>query len=57
MTLGKILTFYRIRRDHCDETGFFVVDVEEASQYGFGFQLRIRGVLYGVSLHTPESRV
>jgi hypothetical protein len=52
MTLAKRLTFYRITRDHADKTEFFWVNVPEASQYGFGFQLNCRGTLYGISLHT-----
>lgn len=52
MSIGRYLTVYRVRRDHSDEVGFFVVDVPEVSQRGLGFQLRFRGVVYGVSLHT-----
>lgn len=47
-----MLTVYRIRRDHYNRTGFFRVCVPEAGHYGIGFQVRIRGVLYGVSIHT-----
>jgi hypothetical protein len=52
MTLARRLTLYRIARDHSDATGFFWIDVPEAAQRGFGFQLNCRGTLYGISLHT-----
>jgi len=52
MTFGKRLTLYRIVRDHSDATGFFWIDVPEASHRGVGFQLNCRGTLYDISSHT-----
>ena len=43
-------TKYKIKRDHSIENGFFVVDVDEISQWGFGFQLFINGFVYGFSI-------
>lgn len=52
MTIAGRLTLYRIKRDHSDRTEFFWIDVPEVKQCGVGFQLNLRGVLYGVSIHT-----
>lgn len=54
MTLAGRLTLYRIERDHSDATGFYRIDVPEVRQRGVGFQLNIRGVLYGISVHTKQ---
>lgn len=54
MTIGKHLTVYRVKRDHSDTTGFFAIEVPEASQRGFGFQCSFRGVVYGFSVHTAQ---
>lgn len=56
MTVLERLTIYNIRRDHCNGTGFFVVRVYEVGQVGIGFQLRLRGVVYGFSIHTKARR-
>ncbi len=52
MTIGGRFTLYQIRRDHGNDTGFFVVNVPEVRQRGIGFQLAARGVVYGISIHT-----
>lgn len=44
------LTRYAIRRDHCNSSGFFRVNVPEAGHIGAGFQLRVGPMVYGVSL-------
>lgn len=43
------LTPYRIKRNHSNETGFFIVNVPEVNQYGIGFQLRRGAYVYGFS--------
>lgn len=43
-------TKYKIKRDHCAECGFFRVDVPEANQWGFGFQIHIYDSVYGFSI-------
>lgn len=45
-------TTYKICRDHSNRTGFFIVNVPEAKQYGLGFQVNIKGTLYGFSVHS-----
>lgn len=44
------LTIYKIKRDHDNKTGFFIVNVPEANQLGVGFQARIGEYVYGISL-------
>jgi len=46
------ITPYKIRRDHGNRTGFYLVAVPEGVSYrrGVGFQFSFRGVVYGVSL-------
>jgi len=43
-------TRFAVRRRAGNGQGFFRVDVPEAGQRGVGFQLRFRGVDFGVSL-------
>lgn len=52
MTVLDRLTIYGIKRDHSNGIGFFVVRVYEVGQVGIGFQFRLRGVVYGFSIHT-----
>jgi len=55
MKLGSILTLYKTQRDYSNDTGFFIVDVREAYQYGIGFQLRLwNNWIIGISVHTPR---
>ena len=50
------ITPYKIKRNHSDKTCFFIVNVKEVRQYGIGFQINIKGILYGVSFHTKEAK-
>lgn len=43
-------TKYKIVRDHDNKTCFFKVSVDEINQWGLGFQISIRGTLYGFSI-------
>lgn len=49
--MSKYLTIIKVKRDHSTKTGFFRVSVPEAKQYGFGFMIYIKGILYGFSVH------
>jgi regulator of RNase E activity RraA len=58
--LGDHLTLYAIRRDHGTETGPFIINVacrDGRREHGFGFQLYVRGVCYGVSVHRGINRL
>jgi hypothetical protein len=44
-----MITVYKIRRDHSNETGFFRVSVPEAGHSGIGFQIRRGAYVYGIS--------
>jgi hypothetical protein len=50
--MRRYFTTYKIKRDHSRRTGFFVVNVPEENQFGFGFQLNLNGTLFGFSIHT-----
>jgi len=56
VTIGGVLTLFRIKRDHSDDSCFFTVSVPEVDQYGAGLQVNVRGVLYGASVHTKARR-
>ncbi len=49
--MKTVITTYRIKRNHSNETGFFIVNVQKVHQVGIGFQLNIFGVLYGISIY------
>lgn len=50
--MARFLTTYKIKRNHSDKTGFFIVNVKDVMQYGIGFQIKINGILYGISIHS-----
>jgi len=50
--VARYFTTYKIKRDHSNSTELFFVNVPEAKQYGFGFQLNYKGTMYGFSVHT-----
>ena len=50
--IARFFTYYKIKRDHSNKTQIFFVNVKEAKQYGIGFQINIRGTLYGFSVHS-----
>jgi hypothetical protein len=50
--MARFFTTYKIKRNHSNKTQFFIVNVKEANQYGFGFQINIKGTLYGFSIHS-----
>ncbi len=41
---------YKVKRNHSNNTGFFIVNIPEIEQYGLGFQINIRGTVYGLSI-------
>lgn len=41
--------YYRIKRDHSNSTGFYIVYVPEACERGYGFQVRVGDYVYGFS--------
>lgn len=45
-----MINTYKIKRDHSNKTGFFIVNVPEVNQLGFGFQINSRGTVYGFSI-------
>lgn len=54
--IARHVNFYSIHRDHGIESGFFRVNVPEAGQRGFGFQLRIaRHHVIGMSIYGGKS--
>lgn len=57
MSQKHVLTFcrYSIIRDHDTKTGFFIVFVPEADNYGLGFQLRTGpNKVWGISICTSK---
>ena len=44
------LNKYKVNRDHARGCGFFRVNVEEIKQWGFGFQISVKGIVYGFSI-------
>ncbi len=53
---SNYLTLYKIKRDHANNTRFFIVNAPEVSQYGIGCQVNIKGTLYGISIHTKQRK-
>ena len=45
-----MITTYKIKRNHGNKTKFFIVNVKEVRQYGVGFQINLKGIVYGISL-------
>jgi hypothetical protein len=52
--IKRYITPYKIKRDHDNKTTFFFVNAPEVKQYGVGFQLNIKGTLYGLSIHSNK---
>jgi len=52
LVIARFFTTYKIKRDPSNKTQFFFVNVKEAKQYGMGFQINIKGVIYGFSVHS-----
>lgn len=50
--IARFFTAYKIKRVYSNKTQFFFVNVKEAKQYGIGFQINIKGALYGFSIHS-----
>ena len=49
--ISRYFTLIKVKRDHSTRSGFFIVNVSESQQYGFGFTRYIKGVVYGFSVH------
>lgn len=49
--ISRYFTLIKAKRDHSTRSGFFIVNVSESKQYGFGFTLFVKGVVYGFSVH------
>jgi hypothetical protein len=49
--ISRYITIINVKRDHSTESGFFIVNVQEAKQYGIGFTIYIKGTVYGFSIH------
>jgi len=49
--ISRYLTIIKVERDHGTSNGFFIVNVPEVKQYGFGFTVYIKGTVYGFSVH------
>ncbi len=53
--INRFFTLINVKRNHSTESGFFIVNVPEVKQYGFGFTLYIKGSVYGFSIHNQPS--
>jgi hypothetical protein len=49
--IRRYVTIIKVKRNHSKKTGFFIVNVPEAKQYGLGFTMYIKGTVYGFSVH------
>jgi hypothetical protein len=49
--ISRYVTIIKVKRNHSTESGFFIVNVPEVKQYGFGFTIYIKGMVYGFSVH------
>lgn len=47
--MSSRLTPYCITRGHQNKTGFYIIFVPETFECGLGFQVNVRGTLYGLS--------
>jgi hypothetical protein len=47
----RYLTIIKVKRNHSTKNGFFIVNIPEAKQYGFGFAIYFKDTLYGFSIH------
>ena len=49
--ISRYITIIKVKRNHSKTLGLFIVNVPEVKQYGFGFTIYIKGVVYGFSVH------
>lgn len=52
LVMFYVTKHFKINRNYDNKTNFFFVNVKEANQYGFGFQINYKGTLYGFSIHS-----